>query len=138
MSRLVTTVATLIILLATGMQVAADEHRVAMAQQQIQQTIERLELTDAQIGQVEPVLEASAAARQEILSRYGMNPASRQGTAGKPGLREMRAMRKDMHALRKDTMGELEQILSDEQLEEFKSIQAERQAEMREQLRGAK
>jgi hypothetical protein len=66
-----------------------------------------------------------------------MDPESRQGSAEKPGLRKMRAMRKEMNAVRENTLGELEQILSDEQLEEFKNIQEERQAEMRERMRGA-
>ena len=104
----------------------------------MQQTIERLGLTAEQIEQVEPVLKESAAARQEILSKYGMDAESRQGSAEKPGLRKMRSMRKEMESVRKSTMDELEGVLSDEQLEEFERIQEERQAEMRERLRGAR
>lgn len=126
---------TLIVLLATGMQAVAEDDRTEKAKEQIQQTIERLELTDEQAEQVKPVLEESAAAGQEILSSYGMDPESRQDSAGKPGIRKMRAMRNEMNALRENTLGELEQVLSDEQLEDFKRIQEERQAEMRERMR---
>ena len=136
MQRL-TAAATLIVLFAIGTQAKADDDRAAMAQEQMQQTFEGLELTDEQIEQVKPVLEASVASMQEILLSYGMDPESRQGSAEKPGLRKMRAMRKEMNAVRENTLGELEQILSDEQLEEFKNIQEERQAEMRERMRGA-
>jgi hypothetical protein len=133
-----TAAATLIALFAIGTQAKADDDRAAMAQEQMQQTFERLELTDEQIEQVKPVLEASVASMQEILLSYGMDPESRQGSAEKPGFRKMRAMRKEMHAVRENTLAELELVLSDEQLEEFKRIQGERQAEMRERMRGAR
>ena len=137
MQRL-TAAATLIALFAIGTQAKADDDRAAMAQEQMQQTFERLELTDEQIEQVKPVIEASVASMQEILLSYGMDPESRQGSAEKPGFRKMRAMRKEMHAVRENTLAELELVLSDEQLEEFKRIQGERQAEMRERMRGAR
>ena len=138
MNRAITPLSTLIILLVTSTMVVADDHRPAMAQERMQQTIERLELTDEQIEQATPVFEKAAAARQAILSNYGIDPESNPGSSEKPGLREMRAMRKEMNDLRNETVSELEQILSDEQLEEFKRIQQERQAEMRERMRGAR
>jgi hypothetical protein len=137
MQRLITA-ATLIALFAIGTQAKADDDPASTIQEQMQQTFERLELTDEQIEQVKPVLEESAASRQAILLSYGMDPESRQGSAEKPGVRKMRAMRKEMHAVRDNTLAELELILSDEQLEEFKRIQGERQAEMRERMRGAR
>lgn len=137
MQRL-TAAAALIVLFAIGTQAKADDDRAAMVQKQMQQTFERLELTDEQIEQVKPVLEVSVASMQQILLSYGMDPESRQGSAEKPQFRKMRAMRKEMHAVRENTLAELELILSDEQLEEFKRIQGERQAEMRERMRGAR
>ena len=50
------TAATLIALFAIGTQAKADDDRAAMAQEQMQQTFERLELTDEQIEQVKPCL----------------------------------------------------------------------------------
>lgn len=41
----------------------------------------------------------------------------------------------EIDAVREDTMGKLEQVLSDEHLEAFKLIQEERRAEMRERMR---
>ena len=131
----VTTVVAFIVLLATGMQAVAEDNRTAEAKEKMQQTIERLELTDEQIEKVEPVLQESAAARQKILSSYGIDLESRQGSVGKPSPRKMMAMRKEMNAVGENMLGELKQILSDEQLEEFKRIQEERQAEMRERVR---
>jgi hypothetical protein len=80
MQRL-TAAATLIVLFAIGTQAKADDDRAAMAQEQMQQTFEGLELTDEQIEQVKPVLEASVASMQEILLSYGMDPESRPGSA---------------------------------------------------------
>ncbi len=131
----VTTVVTLIALLAGGTHAKADDDRAAMAQEQMRQTFERLELTEEQIEQVEPVLRESAAARHEILSKYGMDPESRQSSEGKPGMREMRTMRKEMEAVRKNVLDQLEPILSEEQFQEFKLMQDERRAEMRERIR---
>ncbi len=116
----------------------ADEHRAAMAQAQMQQTMARLELTDEQIEQVKPVLQGAASAQQEILVSYGMDPQSRQNGASKPGMRQMMAMRDEMTAVRESTLEALDPILSDEQMDEFKLIQKERQAEMRERMRASR
>jgi hypothetical protein len=121
-----------------GAPAQPDDERAAMAQEQMQSTFERLELTDEQIEQVKPVLQESASAQRAILSSYGMDPQSRQNSATKPGLRQMRAMRSEMDAVRETTLSELAPILSDEQLEEFKRIQKERQAEMKERMRAAR
>ena len=132
----VTTAVAVMSLLATSMQAVAEDDRTAAANEQMQQTIERLELTDEQIEKVEPVLQESAARRQEILSSYGVDPEAGQDSAGKMNPRKMRAMRNEMNAVRDDTLSQLKEILSDEQLEEFKLMQEERQAEMRERMRG--
>ena len=109
-----------------------------MAQAQMQKTIERLELTDEQLEQVKPVLQGAASEQQKILASYGMDPQSRQNATSKPGIRKMRAMRSEMDAVRENTLSELGPILSDEQMEEFKLIQEERQAEMRERMRASR
>jgi hypothetical protein len=47
-------------------------------------------------------------------------------------------MRQELETVRADTLDELEGILNDEQLDEFKRIQEERKAEMRERMRSAR
>jgi hypothetical protein len=47
-------------------------------------------------------------------------------------------MRSEMEGVRKDTINELEPILSNEQLDEFKLIQQERRAEMKERMRASR
>ncbi len=116
-------------------QLQAGEDRAAMAQSQMQQTMERLELSDEQIELVKPVLQGAASTQQEILASYGMDSQSRQNAASKPGMSQMMAMRDEMTAVRESTLEALDPILSDEQMEEFKLIQKERQAEMRKRMR---
>ena len=128
----------LLTLSLTSAHLPADDDRAAMAQAQMQQTMERLELTDEQIEQAKPVLQGAASAQREILASYGMDPQGRQNSASKPGIRQMRAMRDEMTAVRESTLEELDPILSDEQMTEFKLIQEERQAEMRERIRASR
>lgn len=137
MKRLITAV-TIVALFAIGTQAMAEDDRAAMAKEQMQQTFERLDLTDEQIEQVRPVLEKSAAEQQEILARYGIDLEAPQSSSEKPGRRQLMAMRKEMEPVRKNTLTELGEILSDEQLEELKRIQEERRAEMRGRMRGGR
>lgn len=137
MKRLITAV-TIVALFAIGTQAMAEDDRAAMAKEQMQQTFERLDLTDEQIEQVRPVLEKSAAEQQEILARYGIDLEAPQSSSEKPGRRQLMAMRKGMEPVRKNTLTELGEILSDEQLEELKRIQEERRAEMRGRMRGGR
>ncbi len=132
------TTATLIALSVLGSQAAAQDDRATMMREEMLQIFERLELTDEQIEQVEPVLQESARARRDIMAKYGMDPRSRQNAESKPSRSQMMAMRNEMEAVRKKTFAELEQILNAEQLEEFDVIRQERRAEMRERMREAR
>ncbi|MEM1412083.1 MAG: hypothetical protein AAGH19_06960, partial [Pseudomonadota bacterium] len=116
----------------------ADEDRAAMAQAQMQETIERLELTDDQLEQAKPVLQSAASEQQEILKRYEMDPESRENATSKPGFRQLRAMRKEMTAVRENTLEALDPILSEAQMEELKLIQEERRAEMRARIQASR
>ncbi|MEO1596472.1 MAG: Spy/CpxP family protein refolding chaperone [Pseudomonadota bacterium] len=124
--------AALVASLAVSTHALAEDDRAAMAQEQMQQTFERLDLTDEQIDQVKPVLEASAEEREKIMSEYGMDPESGK----RPGMRKMRAMKQEMDSVQEKTIAELKKILTDEQITEFQQIQEERQAAMRDRMRG--
>ncbi len=50
----------------------------------------------------------------------------------------MRAMKKELDAVRAETLTAVEKILTDEQFKEFKSIQEERRREMRNRLRDSR
>ncbi|MGD2031838.1 MAG: hypothetical protein PVI25_06100 [Gammaproteobacteria bacterium] len=114
----------------------AQEDRAAQVEQRIEEAKARLNLTDEQLDQMTPVLEESMAARQSILSSYGIDLENRSGSAKKLGLRQARAMRKELDVVQADTLDALGRILNDEQMEEFKRMQEERKAEMRERILG--
>ncbi|MEM1436688.1 MAG: hypothetical protein AAGG11_21745 [Pseudomonadota bacterium] len=137
MHRRSTAAALLVLFLLNTHALAADD-QAAPAWDQIQQTLDRLELTEEQASQVEPVLRAAAAARRQILSSYGIDLENDQGSAAKPGLRKLRALRKEMETMRSGMLSQLKPILSGAQLRELELIQEERRAEMREHIRGTR
>ena len=114
----------------------AGSDRMAQVEQRMEEVRERLNLSDEQIEQMTPVLEESMEKRQAVLSSYGIDPENRANAKGKLGLRKALAMKKELNAIRTDTLRALDDVLTDGQLEEFKLMQAERQSEMRERIRG--
>lgn len=96
---------------------------------------ERLNLTEDQIEQMRPVLENSVERRLAILEKYDIDLENRDPDKKKPGYRTLRKMRKDMNKSREQTNKELSNILSDEQLKEYKKIQDERKDKMRAKLK---
>jgi hypothetical protein len=98
---------------------------------------ERLDLSDEQLQRMMPVIEESMEKRRSILTSYGIDPENRANAKDKLGLRKALAMKKELDAVRKDTFQALDGVLTDGQLQEFKRIQAERQSEMRERIRGS-
>jgi len=114
----------------------ATDDRSAQVEQRLEEAKTRLNLSDEQLAQITPVMEKSLDAQRNILSRYGIDPDSRNDSAKRLGLRQARAMRQELRAVRADTLDALDEILTDEQLDEFKRMQEERKAEMRERIRG--
>ena len=114
----------------------AQEDRAAQVEQRIEEARTRLDLTDEQLDRMAPVLEESMEARRRILSSYGIDLEDRSGPDKRIGLRQARAMRKELDVVQADTLNALAGILNDEQMDEFKRMQEERKAEMRERIRG--
>lgn len=133
-----TGLAALIAMLAVGSLAVAQDDRAAQAQKQMEQTIERLDLTDEQIERVKPILEETRASRQAIMARYGVDPDGGAVGGKKLGLREARAMRKELNQVQEETNAELKKILNAEQLKELEVIQQERSDDMRERIRSAR
>jgi len=100
----------------------------------VQEMVKRLDLSDLQINQLRPLLQESTARQKDVLESYGIDPDA-LGTGGQSlGMREAMAMRKDMIAVREELRGAAGQILSEGQMREFKAIQEERAASMREKI----
>ena len=133
MNRLRTAAFAVSLMLLSPLGLAQEDPSVRI-EQRIEEVKTRLELTDEQVEQMTPVLEESMQARQSIMARYGIDPEN-GGKPSKMGFKQLRAMRNEMNALRTDTLAELDNILTDKQLEEFKLMQEEQKAEMRARLR---
>ncbi|MEM9301712.1 MAG: hypothetical protein AAGE01_06355 [Pseudomonadota bacterium] len=91
----------------------------------------RLNLTDEQRADLEPILRANFEETRALLQKHGLG----QGATERPGLRQMRALQKDMKPVRERTDRQVAEILSDEQMAEFRLIQDERREQMRAEIR---
>lgn len=105
------------------------------ADQSVQEIKTRLELTEHQVEQMTPIIERSIESRRKILSSYGIDLESGQRPEERLGFREARAMRQELSAASADTRDELKDILSEEQMAEFESMQEEKRAAFRDRLR---
>ena len=129
------TIVSLMASLTTSLAQQADPDRVAELEARVEQTRERLNLTDEQVARIEPILESSFEASMLVLENHGIDLSVPRDQRERPGFRKMRAIAKDMKAVRQETAEEMAEILSDEQMEEYRKIQEERRAELREQIR---
>ena len=127
--------ATIICLLSASSPGIAQEDRAAAAKERMEETRARLNLSDEQVEALTPVLKQSMTAQQSILSKYGVNLEGGSNGGQQLGLREARAMKKELDVVRTETLDTVDDILTDEQFDEFKRIQEERRAEMRQRIR---
>lgn len=114
----------------------AQEELAAKLDQRMEEARARLDLSDAQVEALTPVLERSMAAQQSILSDYGVDLNSGTNVMRQLGRKNAMAMKKKLDAARADTFDDIDDILTDEQFDEFKRMQRERQSEMRKRMRG--
>ncbi|MEM8560020.1 MAG: hypothetical protein AAGG50_19560, partial [Bacteroidota bacterium] len=97
---------------------------------QVDATLDRLDVTDAQRAAVAPILEASMLERLAVLQAYGIDPQNPSAN-GRPSIRTMRKMRGDIEDVQERTEEQLEEHLTDDQIDAWKDIEKERQAQMR-------
>ena len=123
--------------LTTSLAQQADPDRAAELEDRIEQTKQRLNLTDEQLAQIEPSLESSLEAKALVLENHGidLDPDVPRDQRERPGFRKMRAVSKDLQAVREETATEMAEILTDEQMEEYRKIQEERRVALRERIR---
>lgn len=113
-----------------GKRELSEEQR-ARFEARIEEARSRLELTEAQKTQLEPVLRKDFERRIEILRKHGVT----RETEARPTRSEARALRADLKALRDETEAEVDGILDDRQMDEYRKIQDEARQAMREQMR---
>jgi hypothetical protein len=116
----------------------AQDAQAAAIDQRMEEARGRLNLSDAQVEALAPVLERTMASQQSILSKYGVDLESGRDVMQQLGPRNAMAMKKELDAVRADMLDAVDDILADDQFEEFQRIQNERQAEMRKRMRGGR
>ena len=109
---------------ALAAPLAAETDRQPL-EERLRETGSRLALTDQQAAEVRPILQNHFAAQAALLEEYD-RAGSDQVDAGR-----FQALRRDLDANRAETARKLAAILSAEQMAEFETIQAERQAQVR-------
>ncbi|MEM6785382.1 MAG: hypothetical protein AAF624_16800 [Bacteroidota bacterium] len=97
-------------------------------------TLDRIDVTDEQRATVAPILEASTLDRLAVMQEYGIDPQNPTAN-GRPSMRTMRKMRGDIEEIQERTEAQLEAHLTEDQLDTWKEIEEERQAEMRARFR---
>ena len=129
---------TLLLVFFASLSTAAaqeQEDRSAQLEERVAEARQRLDLTDEQVAQMEPIIESGIEARLLVLEEYGIDPEARtSGQQGKLRLRQKRALTKELNEISAEVRDEMSEILTDEQLAEYEKIQEERRAEMRERV----
>lgn len=98
----------------------------------------RLNLTDEQAEQVAPILQSNFEAQRAVFLDYGLDIESGKRPAKKLGFMQLRAMGRELEAVRVGTRDALKDVLNEEQMREYASMQNERRNELRERIRAAR
>jgi hypothetical protein len=114
----------------------ADSEREDLVEERLAEAKARLELSDEQLEQMRPVIEEAVEAQRSILARYGIDLEAEGGPENKLGMREARKLRQDISKVRNKTLEQLEEILTEEQLDEFQKLQEENREMMKKRIRG--
>ena len=104
-------------------------------QQRLEEARTRLNLTGEQVKRVRPILRAGVEGLLEVLEEHGVDLRDRSGPAGRLRLLQLRRLQEDLDAVRRQTVKDLDDVLTDAQLEAYKEIQEENRKALRERLR---
>ncbi|MEO1594920.1 MAG: hypothetical protein AAFS02_06705 [Pseudomonadota bacterium] len=124
-----------IILMFTAAHAEPTPEAQAAIAERLSQTAEALELTDSQRESFAAVLETQLLAQRDLLVSYGIDPTDAAEGLAELGRGDRRELRKALDALRRETTDALSDVLSEEQLETFSELEAERQAAQRAEIR---
>ena len=127
-------VRTLILSLVLALMPATALAQAERAQQAFLEIVARLELTQDQVREVAPILRESTQRQAAILRSYGIDMQN-LGERAAMDFRTAQLMRRELDAARKRTVSALSEILSEEQLEEYRKIQEETRRQVRQRIR---
>ncbi len=109
----------------------ANAQDAAQLEARMEETRSRLNLTEDQITQLKPILEAHFEAQTAILSKYDLGGQNREN---RPDIETLRALRRELDENKTKTATSLKGILSSAQMAEFEEIQTERKQQIQEGL----
>lgn len=112
---------------AYGQDHSPSATQIQQFEQHVENVRQRLQLTEIQHTDLEPILLKSFEDRINILKSYGFSKETRP----KLSLRKKLALRRDMNDLRDRTEQAVSVILNDQQMDEFLEIQEENRKRMR-------
>jgi len=112
---------------AYGQDHSPSATQIQQFEQHVENVRQRLQLTEIQRTDLEPILSKSFEDRINILKSYGFSKETRP----KLSLRKKLALRCDMNDLRDRTEQAVSVILNDQQMDEFLEIQEENRKRMR-------
>lgn len=127
--------------LTTSLAQQVDSDQIAEFEARIGQTKQRLNLTDEQVAKIKPVLISRAEASMLVLEENGIDltvpreQREQREQRERPGFRQMQAIAKELLAIREESAEEMAEILSEEQMQEYRKIQKESRAKLRERIR---
>ena len=98
----------------------------------------RLNLSHEQAEQVAPILHSNFEAQRAVFLDYGFDIESGKRPAKKLGFKQLRAMGRELEAVRAGTKDALKDVLNEEQMREYVSMQNERKNEVRQRMRAAR
>lgn len=104
-----------------------DPAGTAVFEERMLETAARLDLSDAQRAELEPLLLDQFEETHRLLERHGLDESS----ATRPNRRQTLALARDLKPLRERTDREVAAIFLEEQMTEFRVIQEERRDQMR-------
>ena len=138
-AALMASAAAALIAIPAGAQEPATDERISELQQRLDDARERLQLSDEQVEQLLPVLGENLDSTLAVLEKHGFTSGSLdEGDSNRrPNLRQLRSLSSDLDEVREAMFKKIEELgfLSDEQFAEFKKIQEEQRAALRESLR---
>jgi len=127
-----------LLLLATPLyaqDTAADNETTEHFRSMMDETEERLQLSDSQKETVRPILKDDQVQRRAILNEYGID-LENIDPDNRPGRRTLLKMRRDMNRVDKQMEKQLASVLTDDQMAEWGALQEERREKMRDRLQG--
>jgi Spy/CpxP family protein refolding chaperone len=127
---------TAVFAIATQSATAGDrEMDPAALEERTNEMRERLDLTDEQVEAIEPILIDHLEKTGAVLKEYGIDLQSGERPKERMGFREARKMKSELDGIKSKTEGALDDILDDDQMNEYRKIAEERRAKFREQIK---